>query len=134
MKLEETVEISRPPEEVYAVVADLERAPEWQGSLASVDVERGIEVRRIAGQRRESHFEVQERKPPQRFAIETRSGPVRANAVFTLAERDGGGTLVRLDLEVHAGGAARLAGPMIRATAGREARDNLRRLKELLER
>jgi uncharacterized membrane protein len=133
MKLEETIEIARPPEEVYAVVADLERAPEWQHSLESVDVQRGVEVRRIAGQRRESHFEVTEREPPRRFAIETRSGPIRANAVFTLSARDAGGTLVHVGVDVHVGGAARLAAPMIRATAGRETRDHLRRLKELLE-
>ena len=45
MKIEEQIEVARPPEDVYALVSDLRRAPEWQPSLVRVDVERGVEVR-----------------------------------------------------------------------------------------
>jgi uncharacterized membrane protein len=34
-----TVEIAAPIEDVFAIAADLQRAPEWQGSLQSVTIE-----------------------------------------------------------------------------------------------
>ena len=56
MKLEQSIEIARPREDVYALVADLERSPEWQPSLVRADVDRGVEVRRVAGHEREARF------------------------------------------------------------------------------
>jgi uncharacterized membrane protein len=36
---EHTVDIAAPIEDVFAIAADLQRAPEWQGSLQSVTIE-----------------------------------------------------------------------------------------------
>ena len=136
MTVEESVVVARPPGEVYDVVADLERGPEWQSSLESVDVERRTEVRTFAGHRREGTFEVTEDVRPERFGIESRAGSVRARALFTLTPV-GEGTRVdaRLDLDLVVGGAGgRLAAAVVRGRVAREARQNLERLKELLER
>ena len=108
MTVEESVVVARPPGEVYDFVADLERAPEWQSSLESVDVERGVEVRTFAGHRREASFEVTQHERPIRFGVESRSGPVRAHAVFAFAPVDEA-TQVDFRLDVEVGGAARLA-------------------------
>ena len=132
MKIEEQIEIARPPEQVYAVVADLERGPEWQPTLVRVDAERGTEVRRIAGHERESRFEVTRAEPPRLFEIVSHDGPVRAWATFEL-EPAGAGTRVRFSLVLELSGALRFAGPMLRGRAEREARDNLERLKKLVE-
>jgi uncharacterized membrane protein len=130
--VEESLVVARPPEDVFAVVADLERAPEWQDSLESVDVKRGIEVRNVAGRRREGRFELKENDPPRMLAIESRSGSVRADARFTLSPVDGGtGVDFRLALDLGTGG--RLAAAMVRGRVAREARQNLERLSELLE-
>lgn len=136
MTVEESVVVARPPAEVYDVVADLERGPEWQSSLESVDVERGTEVRTFAGHRREGSFEVTEDVRPERFGIESRAGSVRARALFMLTPV-GEGTRVeaRLDLDLGVGGASgRLAAAVLRGRVAREARQNLERLKGLLER
>jgi carbon monoxide dehydrogenase subunit G len=131
--VEESVVVPRPPAEVYDVVADLERAPEWQSSLVSVDLERGVEVRTFAGQRREATFEVKEQDRPERFGIESRSGLVRAHALFTLTPvGEGTRVVVRLDVEVGGTG-GRLATAMLRGRVAREARQNLERLTELLK-
>ena len=132
MKVEEQIEIDRPPEEVYAVVSDLERGPEWQPSLVRVDVEGGTEVRRIAGHERESRFEVTRAEPPRLFEIVSHASPVRAWATFEL-EPAGAGTRVRFSLVLELSGALRFAGPVVRGRAEREARDNLERLKKLVE-
>src|SRR5205085_1210284 len=111
MKVEEHVEIARPPAEVYAAVADLERGPEWQPSLVRVDVEGGIEVRRIAGQERESRFEVTRAEPPRLFEIVSHAPPVRAWATFEL-EPVALGTRVDLTVVLELGGPLRFAGRM----------------------
>jgi uncharacterized membrane protein len=132
---EESVVVTRPPEDVYDVVADLERGPEWQSSLESVDVERGTEVRSFGGHRREGTFQVTEQDRPSRFGIDSRTGSIKARALFTFTPV-GEGTRVdfRLDLELGFGGAGgRLAAAVLRGRVAREARQNLERLGELLE-
>jgi uncharacterized membrane protein len=133
--VEESVVVARPAEEVYDLVADLERGPEWQSSLESVDVARGTEVRSFGGLQREATFRVTEQDRPSRFGIESRAGSIEARALFTLTPV-GEGTRAdfRLDLELGVGArGGRLAAAVIRGRVAREARQNLERLKELLE-
>jgi carbon monoxide dehydrogenase subunit G len=132
VKIAEEIEIARPPEEVYAVVSDLERGPEWQPTLVRVDVERGTEVRRIAGHEREARFEVTRAEPPRLFELVSHVSGVRAWATFEL-EPAGAGTRVRLSLLLELSGPLRFAGRMIRGRAEHEARENLERLKQLVE-
>jgi carbon monoxide dehydrogenase subunit G len=132
VKIEEEIEIARSPEEVYAVVSDLERGPEWQPSLVRVDVERGTEVRRIAGHEREARFEVTRAEPPRLFEIVSHVSHVRAWATFEL-DPAGAGTRVRFSLLLELSGPLRFAGRMIRGRAEHEVRADLERLKELLE-
>lgn len=132
MRIEASIEIERPPAEVYALIADLERGPEWQPSLVRVDVERGVEVRRLGGHEREASFEVTRDEPPRLFEIVSHAAPIRVWATFELRPVESG-TRVNLSLVLELGGALRFAGRMIRGRAEREARENLQRLKELLE-
>jgi carbon monoxide dehydrogenase subunit G len=131
--LEDSIHVDRSPEVVYALVRDLERAPEWQDSLESVDVEAGTEVRRFGGRRVEASFFVLEDDPPRRFAISSDGGPAEARAEFDL-EPDGDGTRVVFTVDLRLRGAAGLASGVVKPTAQREMRADLERLKELAER
>jgi uncharacterized membrane protein len=130
--LEDSIYVDRSAEVVYALVRDLERAPEWQDSLESVDVEAGTEVRRFGGRRVEASFFVLEDDPPRRFAISSEGGPAEARAEFDL-EPDGDGTRVVFTIDLRLRGAARLASGVVKPTAQREMRADLERLKELAE-
>jgi carbon monoxide dehydrogenase subunit G len=130
--LEDSIYVDRSPEVVYALVRDLERAPGWQDSLESVDVEAGTEVRRFGGRRVEASFFVLEDDPPRRFAISSEGGPAQARAEFDL-EPDGDGTRVVFTIDLRLRGAARLASGVVKPTAQREMRGDLERLKELAE-
>ena len=132
MRVQDSVEIAKPQELVYALVRDLERAPEWQGSLESVDVHAGTEVRRLGGRRQDATFLIVEDDPPRRLAITSEGGPAAIRATFDF-EPSGDGTLVsfKLDLALH--GAARLAGRIVKTTAQREVRSSLQKLKEVAE-
>lgn len=132
MTLEDSIYVDRSPEVVYALVRDLERAPEWQDSLESVDVEAGTEVRRFRSRRVEASFFVLEDDPPRRFAISSEGGPAEARAEFDL-EPDGDGTRVLFTVDLRLRGAARLASGVVKPTAQREMHADLERLKELAE-
>lgn len=132
MTFEEAIEIGRPPEVVWTFVRDLERAPEWQESLVSVDVAAGTEVRQFAGRRATGNFVITEDDPPRRLVITSEGGPAYARASFEL-EPHGDGTRVELTLDVELRGAARFAGGLVRGAAQRETRANLERLKQLVE-
>jgi carbon monoxide dehydrogenase subunit G len=126
------VEVAKPQELVYALVRDLDRAPEWQESLESVDVQAGTEVRRVAGFRQEAQFLVLEDDPPRRLCISSEGGPAKVRATFDL-EPEGDGTRVNLTLDVQLRGAARMATGIARGAAQRELKTTLRNLKELAE-
>ena len=132
MTVEDSVEIAKPQELVFALVRDLERAPEWQESLESVDVHAGIEVRRVAGLRHEATFLVVEDDPPRRLVIASESGLADARATFEL-EPSGDGTLITFTLEVELHGPARVARRIVKTTAQREVRSSLQKLKEVAE-
>ena len=132
MTVEDSVEIAKPQELVFALVRDLERAPEWQESLESVDVHAGIEVRRVAGLRQEATFLVVEDDPPRRLVIASESGLADARATFEL-EPSGDGTMITFTLEVELHGPARVARRIVKTTAQREVRSSLHKLKEVAE-
>ena len=127
------MEIAKPQELVFAIVRDLERAPEWQPSLESVDLTAGTEVRRVGGRKQQAKFLILEDDPPRRLAISSEGGPANARATFDLRPA-GDGTLVKFTLDVKLRGAARVAGPIVKTAAEREVRTTLDRLKEFAER
>jgi hypothetical protein len=86
----------------------------------------------VAGQERKASFDVTRNEAPRLFEIVSRGGPVRARATFALTP-DGAGTRVDLTLVLELSGPLRFAGGMVRGRAEREARENLERLKALLE-
>jgi len=130
--VEDSVEIAKPQEIVYALVRDLERSPEWQPSLESLDVAAGTEVRRVAGFRQAGSFIVLEDDPPRCLVISSEGGPAKVRATFDL-EPDGDGTRVVFTLELELEGAARLARRLAKTAAQREVRTSLKKLKEVAE-
>ena len=132
MTFDQSIEVAKSPEVVWAFVRDLERGPEWQESLVSVDISAGTEVRQFAGRKQTARFVVTEDDPPRRFVITSEGGPVYARATFALAPC-GDGTRVDVTIDVELSGAARFAGGFVKAAAQRETRANLERLKRLVE-
>jgi len=133
VKFEDSVEIAKPQELVYALVRDLERAPEWQPSLESVDVQAGTEIRRIGGMRQTATFLVLEDDAPRRLVISSESHPAKARATFDL-ESAGDGTVVKFKLDVELRGAARFAAPLVKSATQHEVSTTLEKLKEVAER
>lgn len=120
---EHTVEIDAPLDRVYAIAADLERAPEWQSSLVSVDVlERDGEgrpalvetvsdakVKTVKARLRFSYA------PPSRIDTLQEKGDLKAlSGRWTFADLGDGRTKATYALEVDPG---RMLGMLLRGPA-----------------
>jgi carbon monoxide dehydrogenase subunit G len=121
MRIEDTFEVRRPPEDVFAYLTDPERLPEWQTSTVEVRRERGgplevgerfSEVHAALGRRLESTVEVAESTPPSAFALKILDGAMPLDGRWTFAA-NGDGTRVHFVGEANVGGLKRLARPML---------------------
>jgi len=136
--LESTIEVARPPAEVFAVATDPTRFPEWQRDVESVRMlpeGRFETTRRFAGARRTLTQRISRNDPPLYWAAEGIDGPIRPSATITVEPIDGGArarVTFTLDFEGHGVGVAIL--PLVRRQAERGAPMSYDNLKRLLER
>jgi uncharacterized membrane protein len=140
-KVEHSVVIERPAEQVWEYVHDPSNDTAWQSSLveskeltaAPMRVGTRIaETRRFLGKRFEMSYEVTEYEPHRRSAIRTIGGPIPTSGVYAL-EPVNGGTRFTAELETDAHGFFKLAEPVFARMARREMEANLGLLKDILE-
>lgn len=142
MKLASTVEIDRPADEVFAVISDFSRNPEWQRGMKSAHWttdppthvgSRYEQVARFLGRDVVTTFEVVAYEPGRSVTIESRqsSFPITVTrSVEPLGAR-------RSKVSAHIAGEPRrffrLFGPLLRLVAERSVRGDYERLRRLLE-
>jgi carbon monoxide dehydrogenase subunit G len=136
-----TVDIARPPEDVFDFITDPANYERWQPSLVEIRPHRrgplrvgveATEVRRFLGREMETTWTCVEHEPVRRSAIECDDGPVPFRGTFEL-EAAGAGTRFTWIVETR-GAAARLGGPLVGVATKRELEANSKRLKKVLER
>lgn len=139
VRIDFTLEIARPPEEVFARLVDLERLPEWQASALASSADgplaegtRITERRRILGRELQNELEVTAYDAPRRLTLRALGGPVRFTVDHQLVE-DSGSTLLQVVAEAKPGAFMKLAEPMLARTAEQEMRQDFERLKKQLE-
>ncbi len=141
LRIDLTLEIARPPAEVFAALTDLDRIPEWQESAVEsrcdgplAEGARIHERRRAMGRELESELEVTSFEPGRRLTLKAVSGPVRFTVDHELVEQDAGGsTFLHVIVEGQSGSFMKLAGPMLKRRAEGELRGDFERLKQQLE-
>jgi uncharacterized protein YndB with AHSA1/START domain len=142
MRVEESVEINRPPEEVFDYVANPENLPEWSNLVLEVrkETERQLQrgdrfttVAKFLGRRFETPFEVSAHEPPHRHSDRSTGGPFPQEYTYTFEETGGGGTRFTQVAEGEPGGFFRLVGPVLEMAGRRQFRADLQTLKDLLE-
>ena len=131
--------IDRSPEDVFELLTDIGRLPEWQTSAIEAHsdgpLEQGsrvIEKRRLLGREVDSELEVVAYEPPTRLTLRSLGGPVNFTVDHELVAK-GGGTELTFVAEAQPRGALRLAEPVLARTAEQQFRQDFDRLKELLE-
>ncbi len=139
IRIEFALAIDRSPEDVFELLTDIGRLPEWQTSAIEAHsdgpLEQGSRVtekRRLLGREVDSELEVIAYEPPRRLTLRSLGGPVNFTVDHELAANDGG-TELTFVAEAQPHGALRLAGPVLARTAEQQFRQDFDRLKELLE-
>jgi carbon monoxide dehydrogenase subunit G len=139
IKIEHSVLVNRPVQEVFAYATDPANLPEWQTSALEARVDgpmqpgaTGAIVRKFLGRRMESNVRFDEYEPPRKFALQATSGPV-AFRVRQTYEPEGEGTRINVAMEGEPGGFFKLAEPLVGRAIRRELESNFATLKDLLE-
>jgi carbon monoxide dehydrogenase subunit G len=141
LRAELTIEIARSVEDVFAYLTDVEKLPEWQGSVVSArangpgplrEGSRIVEERSLLGHEAETELEVTAYEPSRRFALRTLSGPVEL-AIDHDLEESGDTTRLHVTASGKPGGLLRFAGRAVEAKARHELHRDFERLKANLE-
>jgi len=136
-----TITITRTPDEVFAFLADLRNIPKWNYAIErTVPVSPGpprvgatYRQTRTLPRRGEESLEITAFEPPSRIVIQGQLGPFHATTSYLL-EPAAGGTRLANDVELEPISA--LLRPAVPLAAGRikaAVARNLGTLKELLE-
>jgi uncharacterized protein YndB with AHSA1/START domain len=136
-----SVDIDRPPSEVFPVVTDPSRFGEWQRGVVSGHLAGEPAVgstctmtRKIGGAARESTSQISEYEPPLRWAMHGIDGPIRADVSVQVEPLDGGArSRVTVDLRFSSHGLGKLMAPMVVSRANKEVPISCQNLKGLLE-
>ncbi len=140
VRVELSVTIKRPVEEVFAAMSDASKNGRWASGVSETtktsDGPIGVgttyhSVGKFLGRRMESDITYTEFEPNSRYAFET-STPFPITATLTY-ESVAGGTRVDQVVEAEPGGFFKLAGPLLVAAAKRQFQNDLDNLRDLME-
>jgi len=132
MRAELTIEIARPPEEVFAYLTDASNVPQWQSGVRSATLRDGRieETRSLFGRELHTTLEIVEQEAPRLFTLRAQSSPVPFTVRHELEPAAEGTRLtVTAEAETHGFGSGLLA-----RRAEKQFRKDFSRLKEILER
>ena len=136
------VEIDRPRAEVAAYAADPDAATSWYESIETVEWRtprplavgsRLAFVARFLGRRLAYTYEVREHLPGERVVLRTSEGPFPMETTYSWTDTPSGGTRMALRNRGVPGGLARLAAPVVGRAVARANRNDLERLRSILE-
>lgn len=142
MEMRSRVEIARPPEEVFAVIADMARNPEWQNGMVSCEWTSPPphtvgstydQVASFMGRKILTSFVVTEHEPPSRIRIESVVSTFPLDITRTV-DATATGSVVNATVRGEPGGLMKLLAPLMRRLAQRSIDADYQRLVALLER
>lgn len=142
MKMQSTLTIDRPADEVFAVISDFSRNPEWQAGMKSavwtseppIDVGSTYDqVARFLGKDIVTSFEVVACEPGRSISIESRKSSFPIHITRSVEPIDDDRCVVTADVAGEPGGFFGLLSPIMDRLAARSVRGDYARLKSLLE-
>jgi uncharacterized membrane protein len=137
------IEVARPRAEVAAYAADPDNATAWYEKIESVEWKTGRPlalgsqvafVARFLGRRLAYTYEVEALEPGERLVMRTSDGPFAMETTYIWEDTAAGGTRMTLRNRGEPSGFSHVAAPFLARAMRRANRQDLRRLKELLER
>jgi uncharacterized membrane protein len=146
IRVQESVVINRPVEEVFSYTSNPENFPQWAATVREVRRDspgrgplreggRFTATQKALGRSFEAPFEVIDYEPNRRYAHRGTEGhPVPVTMVFAYERLSSDGTRFTPRIEAEPGGFFGVVGPVFERVLRRQMRTNLKTLKELLER
>ncbi len=140
--IKHSIEISRPAEDVFTYLDQVDRHNEWQGSLVSTTVEtagptrvgtRVVEHRNIPGGARDIPYEITEHEPPRKASFRGTAGPVRPVGTYTVDQTGESSSRMTLELDLEGHGIGKLFAVLARRQAAKEVPVDQEKFKALLE-
>ena len=141
IKVETSVVINRPVEEVFEFVAAPENTSQWvSGLLEAKRVSKGsvalgaksTQVRQFLGQQMKTTFEVAEYEPNKKLAFKTHAGPLKFEGAITFESVEGS-TKVSIIAQAETRGFFKKAEKIAPLAAQRQMETDFATLKALLE-
>ncbi len=141
VRVELTIEIDCPPEDVFAYLADVSNLPVWQSGVRQAELVGGgepragariAESRQLLGRDLQTTIEIAECEPPVLLALRALDGPVPFSVRHDL-EPVSGGTRLTVAGEGDAGLLPGFAAGIVARRAEKQFRRDFERLKRLVE-
>ncbi|MBI5304211.1 MAG: SRPBCC family protein [Chloroflexi bacterium] len=141
MRIERSITLSRPVDQVFAFMTDLPNLARWQlGTVEMKEITPGpvrvgtrvTMVRLFLGQCVESNLEITDLQPNKSFAMKTIARPMTMRLAYSFESVEGGTRLGMLG-ELDPKGFLKLAEPVATQELKRQLESNLDKLKRALE-
>lgn len=140
MRFSNTIEIKRPPAEVFDYLATPENIPDWNHAISEserspsgpIGIGTRIRQRRNLPRPAEDELEITELLPGRRLVLAGDVGPLHGTVSYVL-EPTSDGTQLTNAAELDASGPMRLAAPLFTSRVRAAVADNLATLKRTLE-
>jgi uncharacterized membrane protein len=142
MRVEESIEINRPLEEVFNYVSDVDNYPEWMAHALEVlkntegspqQSDRFIVAIKSVGRRFETPYERTSFEANRRYTDRAVGGPIPNQRWDCTFEEVPGGTRVTRAVDAEPAGLLKLLEPLQKRAAERQLRKDLQTLKDVLE-
>jgi carbon monoxide dehydrogenase subunit G len=132
VRAELTIEIERPPDEVFAFMTDVSHVSEWQAGVKTAERHDGRieEARSLFGRELHTTLEIVEEEPPRVFTLRALNSPVPFTVRHELEPADGGGTRLTVTADGEVPG---FAAGLLARRAEKQFRKDFERLKQILE-
>lgn len=136
------IEIGRPRDEVFAFASNPDNAKSWYENIKAVEWEtprpvavgsRIAFVAQFLGRRLAYTYEVKEMVPADRFVVSTAEGPFPMETTYMWEDAADGSTKMMLRDRGQPKGFSKVASPMMAGALRRANRNDLARLKTILE-
>jgi hypothetical protein len=136
------IEINRPRDEVAAYAANPDHATAWYQNIEAVDWKtdpplavgsRIAFVARFLGRRLAYTYEIRDLVVGERLVMSTADGPFPMETTYGWEETTGGGTKMTLRNRGEPAGFFKVAAPLMATAMRRANRNDLERLRDILE-
>jgi carbon monoxide dehydrogenase subunit G len=134
-----SIDISRPPDEVFPWLLEEDKVPQWTGDLERYEVQGGL---REGAQVRQTlsvaggltlDLHITRYDPPRGAETRFETNGIKITSAYVLAP-NGGGTRLTQTLDAKAGGlTARMLIPVVQGRLERKLTEDLERLRGVLE-